>query len=71
MTPLPKRKNSTRRKGKRKAAIKLFSPNLSPCPNCGQPKETHQVCPKCGFYKGREVLKIKVKKQKKKGEDTV
>lgn len=65
MTPLPKRKHSTRRQGKRRAAISLSLPNLSSCPNCGELKPSHLVCPKCGYYKGKGVVKIKIKKETK------
>ena len=26
------------------------------CPQCGAPKLPHHVCPKCGYYKDREVV---------------
>jgi large subunit ribosomal protein L32 len=65
MGALPKRRISTARKGKRRAAIKLKRSPLIKCPNCGQPKKSHQVCPVCGYYKGKEVVKPKVKKGKK------
>lgn len=65
MGALPKRRISSMRQGKRRAAIELTLPNLIPCPNCGQLKASHVVCPKCGFYKGKEAIKIKVKKEKK------
>ncbi len=66
MGALPKRKISKRRKGKRRAAIKLEVPNLVTCANCGQLKKPHQTCLSCGYYKGKEVIKIKIKKGKKK-----
>ncbi|MFZ2199251.1 MAG: 50S ribosomal protein L32, partial [Microgenomates group bacterium] len=44
MTPLPKRKWSTRRQGKRRASIKLALPQLTKCTNCGQMKKSHTVC---------------------------
>jgi len=50
MTALPKRKISTRRKGKRRAAIKLKKPNLSKCPHCSQLKTPHQICKNCNQY---------------------
>jgi len=50
MGALPKRKLSTRRKGKRRAAIKLNQLNLGKCPHCGQPKLPHQLCPNCQQY---------------------
>lgn len=28
------------------------------CENCGAARETHRVCPSCGYYKGRQVLTI-------------
>ncbi|PJE67294.1 50S ribosomal protein L32 [Candidatus Shapirobacteria bacterium CG10_big_fil_rev_8_21_14_0_10_40_9] len=66
MTPLPKRRHSTRRQGKRRASISYILPNLVICPNCQELKPAHQVCPKCGYYKDRQVVKIKIKKEKKK-----
>ncbi|PJE70092.1 50S ribosomal protein L32 [Candidatus Shapirobacteria bacterium CG10_big_fil_rev_8_21_14_0_10_48_15] len=47
MAALPKRKISTRRQGKRRAANKLAKPTLGPCPRCQQLKPPHQVCPNC------------------------
>ncbi|KPJ70676.1 50S ribosomal protein L32 [Microgenomates bacterium DG_75] len=66
MGALPKRRISTGRKGRRRATRKLKVPKLVPCANCGQPKKPHQACPYCGYYKGREMVKIKIKKGKKK-----
>lgn len=48
---VPKRKHSTARKGKRRAAIKLKKPHLILCPHCQKPKKNHQICPHCGSYK--------------------
>ena len=36
---------------------KVKAPNLVPCANCSAPMVPHRVCPACGFYKGRAVLK--------------
>jgi len=66
MTPLPKRRHSTRRGGKRKAAIKLASVATLICKNCGKPRRPHTICPNCGQYAGKEIIKQKVKKEKKK-----
>lgn len=65
MAPLPKRRWSTRRQGKKRASFALKFPDVTNCPNCGKGKLSHQVCPACGFYKGKEVLKIKKPKSKK------
>jgi large subunit ribosomal protein L32 len=55
----PKRKQSKSRRDKRRANWKLTAPNLSLCPQCHQPKLPHRICPKCGFYKGRVMVRIK------------
>ncbi len=65
MAPLPKRRHSTRRGGKRTAAIKLVLPQLLLCPNCGKIRLPHRVCKHCGYYGGKEIVKQKVKKTKK------
>jgi large subunit ribosomal protein L32 len=28
------------------------------CPNCQEPRMQHRVCPKCGYYKGREIVQV-------------
>lgn len=53
----PKRRHSTERKGKRRASIKLAVQKAVVCKNCGNMSTPHQVCPKCGFYKGKEIIK--------------
>lgn len=66
MAPLPKRRHSTRRGGKRKAAIKLEIFNFGKCKNCGANTLPHKVCNKCGYYDGRQVIKIKAAKKEAK-----
>jgi len=66
MTALPKRRISTHRQGKRRAAQKLIPPALIKCPHCEKLIIPHQVCPYCGFYKGEEVLQIKTDKKNEK-----
>lgn len=57
--PNPKRRHSTRRTGNRRAHDFLTSSSLSECPNCHEKKLPHHACPKCGTYKGRQVLDTK------------
>lgn len=45
---VPARKTSRERKLKRRGHIKLAKPNLSACPNCGELRMPHRVCPSCG-----------------------
>lgn len=56
---VPKRKVSKARRDKRRSAVwKLDAPALSRCPQCGELKAPHKVCGACGFYKGKEVIKM-------------
>jgi large subunit ribosomal protein L32 len=32
--------------------------NMAACPNCGDPKLPHRVCPTCGMYNGEQVVDI-------------
>lgn len=54
----PKRRHSKARSSKRRAHDHLAAPALSECPNCHERKRPHHACPKCGYYKGREVLEV-------------
>jgi large subunit ribosomal protein L32 len=38
---------------------KVTAPNVVPCANCSAPMIPHRVCPACGFYKGKAVVKSK------------
>ena len=58
MGPLPKRKISRRRKRNRRAHHALKPTHLLRCDNCGEFKPSHQVCPECGTYNGREVIEV-------------
>jgi large subunit ribosomal protein L32 len=54
----PVKKTSKSRKGSRRAHDRLSPPGVSVCPQCKEPKKPHYACPKCGYYKGREVVTI-------------
>ncbi len=56
---VPKRKVSKARRDKRRSSVwKLEAPALSKCTQCGELKMPHRVCPVCGYYKGKEVVKV-------------
>ena len=57
--PNPKRRHSHARQGKRRAHHFLTAPLVDECPKCHEKKLPHNVCPKCGFYKGRRVIRVK------------
>jgi large subunit ribosomal protein L32 len=52
-----RRKTSSKRNMRRAQHDKVAAPNIVPCPNCSAPMVSHRVCPGCGHYKGRAVLK--------------
>ena len=54
--PNPKRRHSKRRTALRRSHDAISGPALSECPNCHERKQPHHACPKCGYYKDREVL---------------
>lgn len=54
---LPKRRHSNARTRKRRAHDALSVPALTVCPHCREKKLPHRVCPSCGTYRGREVVK--------------
>ncbi len=62
---VPFRKTSKSAKRKRRTHFKLNAPTMIVCPNCGELTLSHQVCKKCGFYKGKLVLEPKVEKTDK------
>lgn len=55
MTPLPKRRWSTHRQGRRRATISLKLPSLVACKNCHKLTFAHKACAHCGFFKGKKV----------------
>ena len=63
--PNPKRRHSNTRTRKRRTHDRMSVLATSACGQCGNPVGPHRVCPKCGYYKGRPVLAIKVKEKKK------
>ena len=60
---VPKIKVSNQRRNKRAANWKLSAPNLSECPQCHELKQSHKVCPFCGYYKGEQIVVEKEKKE--------
>lgn len=58
------RKNSSQtRKGRSHHALK--DPALSTCSNCNELHRPHHMCLACGFYKGRQVMDMRAKHEKR------
>ena len=56
---VPKRKTGKARKNKRRSNVwRMDAPTLVKCSHCGEYKRPHRVCPACGFYHDREVVKV-------------
>ena len=55
--PNPRRKISRSKRDMRRAnwSSKLTAVQLSDCDNCGEKKAPHNVCPHCGYYKGKAI----------------
>ena len=41
-----------------KIDAKIEAPTVVTCPNCGAPLMPHRACTECGFYKGKEAVKV-------------
>ena len=56
---VPKKRTSRRRKGMRRAHDGLkYKIAVSICDNCGAVKLSHHVCESCGYYRGRQIIKV-------------
>jgi large subunit ribosomal protein L32 len=54
---VPKAKTTKSRRNMRRSHHALVAPARSNCPQCGEAKHPHRVCPNCGTYRGREVIR--------------
>lgn len=52
---VPKKKVTRSRRGNRRSHHALAATSVNECPNCGEMKLPHHVCPACGHYRDREV----------------
>lgn len=65
---VPARKVSKTRKRLRKTHLKKDAPTIVKCKNCGEVLAPHRACTKCGYYKGKEVIKQETVEETKKEE---
>lgn len=66
---VPKKKTPTSHQGSRLSQQGLKAQTLSECSKCKQPKMPHMACLECGFYDGKEVLKIETLQERKKRQE--
>jgi large subunit ribosomal protein L32 len=52
---VPKQRQSSARRDKRRATHKISAPTYNACPQCHAPRLPHRVCPECGYYGKRQV----------------
>jgi len=52
------RKSRSRSRMQRAANMRYSAKDHGTCSNCKEPKLTHHICGNCGFYAGRQVLKV-------------
>ena len=60
---VPFRRTSKTSKRMRRTHFKLSVSGLVKCPNCGATIKSHNVCPKCGYYGGKDVMTRKEEKK--------
>ncbi len=55
---VPKRRVSKARRDKRRSNVwRMDAPELVKCSQCGELKRPHRLCPECGYYNGKQVIK--------------
>jgi large subunit ribosomal protein L32 len=61
---VPKRRTTRSKRDMRRANHdKVTAPGVVPCAACGEMMLPHRVCPACGKYKGRQVVKQEAETQ--------
>jgi large subunit ribosomal protein L32 len=53
---VPKKKTSKSKKNMRRSHHQVEIPNVIFC-ECGEAALSHRACPKCGMYRGRQVMR--------------
>jgi len=55
---VPFRRTSKTKKRMRRTHLKKEVGALTTCSKCGATIQPHRACPKCGYYKGKEVIAV-------------
>lgn len=62
---VPKKRQSHGRTRRRRSHHAIPAKNVIKCPKCGSVNLPHQTCSDCGYYKGKDILKLAEKLSKK------
>jgi large subunit ribosomal protein L32 len=62
---VPKKRTTKSKRNMRRSHHGLRVGQLNKCTKCGQPTKPHAACPNCGTYRGREVIDVLKKLDKK------
>jgi large subunit ribosomal protein L32 len=54
---VPRNRLSNARKNSKRAHHAKKPKSLSACSNCRSLRQPHRICPSCGYYGGRAILK--------------
>jgi large subunit ribosomal protein L32 len=63
--PVSRQRHTKARRDRARIYHQLKAKEMVACSNCGAKIIPHIVCPKCGFYKGKEVVDVMKKVGKK------
>jgi large subunit ribosomal protein L32 len=64
MAPLTKRKYAKSRQRERRGHQGIVALEMDTCSQCHSVKRAHHACLVCGYYNGREAVKIETPKKK-------
>lgn len=62
---LPAKRRTKQSKRERASHFALKTFRLTVCSHCKRKIRPHTVCPHCGYYQGREVIKVVSKTEKR------
>ena len=68
---LPSQKRTKSSKKRRASHFALIKVRLTKCSHCSEPVLPHHACLNCGYYNGKETIKIKTALDKKKKEKKI
>jgi len=62
---VPKQHHTKGRRDRRRVRFKIESKTLVVCSHCKKMIKSHEICSYCGYYKGKEEVKMAKKTKKK------